>query len=880
MKKLLFLFCLLLSVVGYSQDGTLDTTFNPNDVGNGDHYGVNRPVTYTKTQPDGKTIICGEFNYYNGVSRYYIARLNSNGKLDLGFSAGSLSSPFSNISSIDFQPDGKIIVASNAGNGRLARLNSNGSTDSSFNNGVSNGLVYTAAVQTDGKIIIGGGFSAYNGVARNCIARLNADGTLDTTFNVGNGAMFGYVTSSGAEATSIKNIQIQPDGKIIIAGNFTVYNGVVKKQIARLNTDGSLDLSFDSSSGFTYGNGNAGVKFNSICFQNDGKIIVGGRFNTYNGNTVNSLVRLNTDGSIDTSFATGTGFMTDWESNGFSGITLAEIKSVGIQQSGRIIVGGDFTKYNNTNKYKFAALNSDGSLDTTFNSGIGFNRTYNITPPLIELVYNINLLPDDKMIVGTSFRKYNQYITGCITRLDSNGNYDASFNSSIGPNSSVFCSDTQPDGKIIIGGDFTSYSGNGKVGFTRLNADGSIDPTFNNGNGISGNKCFVSNVIHQSDGKIIVAGSFNSYNGSAVNGIFRINSNGSLDSSFNVSQIGFVMQTILQPDGRILLISSENPSPEYNSPYFIKRLLPDGSIDSSFTSTIVLVRQFFGDLNQKMALQSDGKILFHNYNSNQSLLKRLNPDGSLDSSFTNPIFYSSGYEPINTISLQSDGKIIIGGYFQSINNIGVARLSRLNTDGSIDFSFLINNQDFQDINAIQTTEIQPNGKILVGCFAYAYPTNNNRLMRLNTDGSKDITFNTSGTGPNTINHEEFNEAYNIRINQIATQSDGSVLIGGLFNNYNGIGRSNIAKIYNQSSLNITRFETENKITVFPNPVKDILFINTSNGTLQKVWVYNSLGQLISEDTKSSINVSTFSNGTYFVKLMVDEKQYFSKFIKN
>lgn len=168
-----------------------------------------------------------------------------------------------------------------------------GSLDQSFNVGTgTNGSVYASAIQSDGKIVLGGGFNTYNGIFTGGITRLNSDGTIDGTFNSNN------IGANG----SIYAIKIQNDGKIVIGGDFTSYNGITVGRIARLNPNGTLDLSFNQS-----GSGASGF-ISTIAIQADGKVIIGGGFTAFNGLPHNCIIRLNgSDGSIDGSFNTGTG---------------------------------------------------------------------------------------------------------------------------------------------------------------------------------------------------------------------------------------------------------------------------------------------------------------------------------------------------------------------------------------------------------------------------------------------------------------------------------------------------------------------------------------------------------------------------------------------
>ncbi len=173
--------------------------------------------------------------------------------------------------------------------------------------------VFTTSVQNDDKIIIGGWFISYDGVNRNYIARLNADGSLDSTFNVGAG--FDYIVYTST---------IQSDGKIVVGGDFDTFNGDSLNNIARLNTDGSLDTTFNPGSG-------TDLLVLTSKIQNDGRILIAGGFSDYNGTPIhNHIARINTDGSIDSSFYFGTG------------LNYGEVNSLAIQSDEKIIIGCSF----------------------------------------------------------------------------------------------------------------------------------------------------------------------------------------------------------------------------------------------------------------------------------------------------------------------------------------------------------------------------------------------------------------------------------------------------------------------------------------------------------------------------------------------------------
>ena len=151
--------------------------------------------------------------------------------------------------------------------------------------------VYAVAVQPDGKTLVGGSFARLHGwTGSPGLVRLNADGSLDTTFNAA-------CTSSCGFVGVVSALAVQSNGKIIVGGGFTTYNGSAVNRIARLNTDGSLDTTFNAASTVGF---NSSV--NAVALQADGKIIAGGGFTTYRNSAANYIVRLNADGSLDTTF--------------------------------------------------------------------------------------------------------------------------------------------------------------------------------------------------------------------------------------------------------------------------------------------------------------------------------------------------------------------------------------------------------------------------------------------------------------------------------------------------------------------------------------------------------------------------------------------------
>jgi len=697
------------------------------------------------------------------------AQFSQPGELDTTFNFGRPHSFFTdpanpwpgegangNIRSLALQPNGRVLIGGGFTNyngisrNGIARLNADGSLDASFNPGIgANSWVNSLALQPDGKVLIGGEFTNYNGISRNRIARLNADGSLDANFNPGTGVEGSF--------SSVESLALQSDGKVLIGGDFTDYNGISRNGIARLNADGSLDATFNPGTG-------ADNTIQSLALQPDGKVLIGGDFTNYNGTPRNRIARMNADGSLDATFNPGTGV---------GGGSFPTVLSLALQPDGKVLIGGEFTSNNGTPRNRIARLNADGSLDASFNPGTGVNAA----------VADISLQPDGKVLIGGFFSTYNGTSRNNIARLNIDGSLDASFNPGTGADNTIRSLALQHDGKVLIGGWFSSYNGTSRNYIAGLNADGSLDANFNPGPGIGANSS-VRSLALQPDDKVLIGGRFTDYNGTSRNRIAGLNADGSLDAGFNpgTGANDWVNSLVLQPDGKVLIggqFFSYNGTPRKR----IARLNADGSLDVGFNPGT-------GANNggvESLALQPDGKVLiggrFTDYNgTSRNRIARLNADGSLDAGF-NP--GTGANDEVIAFALQPDGKVLIGGRFTNYNGTPRNRIARLNADGSLDAGF--NPGTGADLDVVALS-LQPDGKVLIGGDFNNYNgTSRNKIARLNADGSLDASFNPVIGANNTIR-------------SFALQPDGKVLIGGSFTTYNGTPRNRIARLNADGSL--------------------------------------------------------------------------------
>ena len=328
---------------------------------------------------------------------------------------------------------------------------------------------------------------------------------------------------------SVRAVAVQPDGKVLIGGGFTTVNSVARNRIARLMPDGSLDTTFDPGTG-------ASGDVWTVLLQEDGKVLIGGYFSTVNGVARSNIARLNADGSLDSSFNIG---------GGANSIVYA------IQfYSGKILLAGNFTQFNNVARKSLALIDITGVLDTTFNASGGPSGS----------VAALAQIPDGKLLVGGYFTSVSGVGRNYIARLHADGGLDESFvpaNLSYGVEAIAL----QPDGKVVVGGTFTSVNGMLSRGMTRLLPDGGLDTTFNaGGKGLSGPSYYVYDLIAEPDGKILVGGSFTNFNDISRPYLLRLHQNGELDSSFDYGNAvtGTIYNINPRMDGKMFVAGTYN----------------------------------------------------------------------------------------------------------------------------------------------------------------------------------------------------------------------------------------------------------------------------------------------------------------------------------
>jgi uncharacterized delta-60 repeat protein len=336
-----------------------------------------------------------------------------------------------------------------------------GDVDSTFDPAVDD-VVTTVALQGDGKILLGGFFSGIGADNRTLLARLNSNGSVDT----------GFVPDiSGGGSPNVNAVVVQTDGKILVGGDFDTVNGVSRSNLARLNTDGTLDTSF---------NIDIGGEVSVVLLQADGKIIFGGNFSTVGSEAQAGIARLlSLTGARDTSFVTTS--------------VGGSVSGLALQSDGGILLGGNFATVDGVSRNGIARLSSNGSLDTSFNPNAN-GRVRAILP-----------LTNGDILIGGNFSTVSGQLRERIARLNSDGSVDGAFDIPVssGGFPEVFALSAQADGMVLVGGAFDSIDGTTRSSLGRLNSDGSLDTSFEVGanNGVRA-------IALQDDGKVIFVGDF------------------------------------------------------------------------------------------------------------------------------------------------------------------------------------------------------------------------------------------------------------------------------------------------------------------------------------------------------------------------------------
>lgn len=706
------------------------------------------------------------------------------------------------------QPDGKFLTLGNfqtsaTGSAFVSseRMLVDGARDLSFTPPTLTGQLTCGVVQADGKILIGGSFLSINGFPQRSLARLHPDGSVDTSFAP-------PALTRDAFNGVVSNLARQPDGKVLIQGQFNMVGGVPRNRLARLNADGSLDPNFAPA--FLNNGGNPSLT--ALTLQPDGRILIGGLFTTVNGVPRTNFARLNADGSLDALTADTDGL----------------VRFAMLQSDGGVLLGGAFSTVQGVARAKFARLGPGGSIDPAFQVG-----------PLPDLGDVIALCQqvNGKLLVG------GQGIAGRsapCARLNADGSVDASFV----PDAALQAQDgdfltalaQQIDGRILAARQVASESlpGQHRIPVVRmLNAGGSqslaIQPS-----GVQWLRAGALPELTEVSVQLSTDGGANWTTLGAANRIaggwqlggLSLSGSGSIrllaramqgnggtsgllgfQQTFNFtgSQIA-VEQPFSRPVanggsrdfGRLSLGQTTQLTftiYNYGSANLGSLATTLGGADASQFAVVTAPTAPVGPAGSTTftvafhATTAGAKSATLSIANNTAganpfvilLTGTAQPDGHANPSFPAPAITSSNGEFIAALSVQADQKLAIGGTFASVGGYARSNVARFLADGPVEAGFA------PALEPTFASGAQPDGKLLVA--QGDLTTSNARVVRLHPDGTADAGF----TSP----------IFDHAIYSLALQSDGKILVGGAFDQVNGAARQRLARLHPDGALDTT-----------------------------------------------------------------------------
>lgn len=731
-------------------NGNQDPSFNigtgfftkNGDDDNRNNVGGTLIITKIKIDSDGNYYVVGSFYQYRNITNNWIIKLFPNGDQDTSFNSGTgfkntNQSSVNRISDLKILSDGKLLVSGlfNRYNesvvSGLVKLNTDGSLDNTFNN--NNGLGSITSIALDSLENI---FCTINTTGQS-LKKLLPNGNLDSTFVTGSFA------GSGAPA----KVVLDSNDNLFVIGGFTTYSGVSTNRIVKLLPNGERDNTFVIGTGFNN-------TLNDIIVDSFGKLYVRGSFTTYNGATNNSIIKLNTNGSKDTSFS----------NSSFSNLNASGLGCLKLDQNGNLLVGGQITTYSTEFVGAPIRVTTGGTLDTSFSfygnvsggqviydietDSVGniiicgqFNsykqplglyslKTYNgKTNNNFNPNYGVNTTSpgsslstraiiknqSNNLYIGGYFENYNlpnsNYRAIALLGLDLSGNPNNTINVTTGANNTISRIYEDNNGGIFLGGfGFTTYKGVNVPSFVKINPDASIDNSFNR-SGIQSGTGYELIIDFDSSNNIYMGGGFTTFSGQTNNRIIKVYQNGYKDTSFDNS-IGFdnaVTALYVDSNDKILVggIFTTYKGVTANR---IIRLNPDGSKDLTFDNSIGFNGQVTDIIMFNNKIYITGDFTTYKDKSNVRLI-RLNYDGSIDTTFKQKLGITSVATVISQrLNVDNNGNIYLYGSTINYQNYGFSQIIKIKPDGSRDPLFYVYSDNFR------RSVLTSNGSIFGICF--------------------------------------------------------------------------------------------------------------------------------------------------------------------
>jgi uncharacterized delta-60 repeat protein len=741
-------------------------------------YSLNSPVKAIQVDPEGRVLIAGSFTDLNGVACLNAARLQPSGVPDPSFELGRGLEQNQRLNILH----GGVRLLAPAGLGRVyavgpfrvihegatyrqgLRVQEDGQLDTQFNMGaaIEGMTVTTALALPNHRLMIARRALDEHGLIRASVALLDEDGNLDAGFD------------SSVEANEvIHELMRQPDGKILVAGGFTEIGGMVRDGIARLLANGQLDESFNPGTTPEYNPTlRASQPLRSLAIQNDGRILVAGQFTAIGGQQKAHVARLESDGRMDADF--GVMLLPRFQGG------PVRVNTVAVQSGDQIVIGGLFERVNGVRSPQVARILPDGSVDSTFETGA----------ERLDEVFASALQPDVSLLLGGGHTAGTLY-RGQVVRIKVSGELDSGFAmTGVAINStrqtpSIRAIVVQPDGNLILGGQFTSFNRVAATNLVRIRPDGTLDRTFRPAVGGSA----VNALAKDAAGRILVAGDF-------PGGLGRLLADGSVDSEFDVREgitlkfgVWLVRCLAVQSDGRIV-VGGDFDWAGGALHRGLARFHPDGSLDAGFAPRLSV--DSGSPVVNAVLVQPDGKLIiggwFHKIGEvPRNALARLHPDGEVDETFD---AMAHVYSVVRSLAFDAAGAIVVGGESLQLASVNVLALARVDASGVLDATFLPAFAPLQTTQPrVESIAIQPDGMLLVGgVYGGVDGMARRGLVRLRRDGTVDPDFHV-GTGL----QEDPTQSSVRLVWTLVLDPDGRLLVGGDFVRADGTPRGGIAR---------------------------------------------------------------------------------------
>lgn len=723
--------------------------------------------------------------------------------------ATSLESHKTHLNAVTVLPNGKIVAVGYYDDNSdtdflVAKYNASGSPDLTFSpNGIKlydvsdhkDDEALCVSLASDGNILVGGIADGYGS-----IIKINTNGALVSGFGADGIITYDVLYSS------VEEILVSPGGNIYGLGKtFHTDNIVIRNLKIQAYTSNGESLTTFAENG-KYNNLNFQIWHESTIkgvLQSDEKIVVAGT--TFGANASLdkwTMLRLNTNGTIDTDFGTD-GLVEDPEN------TTTRVKDIKIGTDGSIYLGG-YTDVDSDNPSQAVVkkFKPDGASDNSFNM---IGSAYHLLAGGKSLIHAITINPEGNVFFAGSKADDLDIKDFLIASFKPDGEHDSDFGvhtdrlplTEGGELTDMVRLD---DGSFIVCG--YAIGQDRQYGILRkYKADGSIEPTFN-----SSGASFIryasdgdaQSTAVQSDGKILVAGSFLQNGSNTGLALARFESNGNADYTFGnygyvrldlTDRREFVKDLYLYPDGKFLLAGTLNHPTSFDD-YLIAKFNTDGTLDQSFGNGGYVNKHVgaygkHNDLSQ-IAVDAEGRILIAgeaNYlggSYGDATLMRLLPDGSTDDSFGDNgvahVTLTVVNDMFTDVAIATDGSIFASGH--GTVNVG-AVVMKFKATGEVDLDFGTDGQVFIDWDEESTTYstdilIQPDGKLLVGCIyrnkediwdGHAF------VKRLLADGQTDISFGDQGVAKPSLTGVNDQS-----LDGMLLGDDGVIYVSGIYKN--------------------------------------------------------------------------------------------------